>query len=136
MGLPVELALDIMAFADYKPPKGKLNIPHDPLHPSNGAALRQYLKYCWQSMVRCYTMATELGMDPIDPEDTFNGINWKNLVGEAIIDLFGHHKDQGHYNCFDLEFPEEKLPRVWYKNESVSDDDAPRGWRGPFTFFV
>ncbi|KAJ5377006.1 hypothetical protein N7509_013892 [Penicillium cosmopolitanum] len=99
-GLPMELALEIMKFADYKTPKSKLDPPHDPLHPANREALGQYLKYCWKTLVLYYTMATEIGMDPLDrmnQSDRSNKFNWKNLVGDAIIDLFDHRKDR-HYD--------------------------------------
>ncbi|CAI7590724.1 unnamed protein product [Penicillium pancosmium] len=136
-GLPMELALEIMKFADYKTPKSKLDPPHDPLHPANREALGQYLKYCWKTLVLCYTMATEIGMDPLDrmdQSDRSNKINWKNLVGDAIIDLFDHRKDRRY--DWRYEFSRELPPRIWYKKEGVSDDDAPAGWRGPFTTFV
>ena len=139
MGLSVELALEIMKFANYKTPKSKLDPPHDPLHPANREALGQYLKYCWKTLVLCYTMATEIGMDPLDRmehADGDEGINWKNLVGDAIIDLFGHHKDRRNGRWHELDFDGQKLPRVWYKKECVSDDEAPLGWRGPYTIFV
>lgn len=93
----MELALEIMKFADYKTPKSKLDPPHDPLHPANREALGQYLKYCWKTLVLYYTMATEIGMDPLDrmnQSDRSNKFNWKNLVGDAIIDLFDHRKDR------------------------------------------
>jgi hypothetical protein len=141
MGLPAELALEIMKFADYKSPKGKLDPPHDPLHPMNREALGQYLKYCWKTLVLCYTMATEIGMDPLDrmnPDHRDHScLNWKNLVGDAIVDLFGHHKDRrdGHWSK-SLTYDVDKLPRIWYKKDTVSDDDTPTGWRGPFTTFV
>ncbi|PLB46669.1 hypothetical protein P170DRAFT_511364 [Aspergillus steynii IBT 23096] len=134
-GLPVELALDVMDFAGYRPPRGRLGVPHDPMHPGNREALGQYLKYCWQTMVRCYTLATEMGMDPVGSMNAGEGMNWKNFVADAIVDLFGHHKDGRKHHWTEVEFVE-KLPRVWYKKESVSDDDAPDGWRGPFTTFV
>ncbi|KAJ5974556.1 hypothetical protein N7481_011766 [Penicillium waksmanii] len=139
MGLPVESALEIMKFANYKTPKSKLDPPQDPLHPANREALGQYLKYCWKTLVLCYTMAIEIGMDPLDRiehADRDEGINWKNLVGDTIIDLFGHHKDRRKGRLNELEFDGQKLPRAWYKQESVSDDDAPIGWRGPYTIFV
>lgn len=44
-GLPVELALDIIEFADYTPTQG-LNVSRDPFHPSNRDELHRYLKYC------------------------------------------------------------------------------------------
>lgn len=121
-GLPVEIALDIMEFADYKPPKSKLNTPHDPLHPSNREELGKYLKYCWQTMVRCYTMATELGMDPVTREDAFDGMNWKNIVSDAIISLF----DQDYYS----------LRQVWHEKRTLEDPEVNEDYQGPFTFFI
>lgn len=56
-------------------------------------AFGRYLKYCWQTLVRCYSMATKLGMDPEDVKYPVNDTKWKNLVGNDIIDLFSYHKD-------------------------------------------
>lgn len=117
-----------MAFADYKPPVGKFNVPHEPLHQSNRTALGGYLKNCWQTMVRCYTMATELGMDPVDFENSRSSINWKNPVGDVVIDLFGHHKDKGNCSWVEREHMEQRCCRVWYEKETVSDDEAR--WAG------
>lgn len=76
-GLPVELALDIMEFADYTP-KRRLNVPHDPFHPSNRNELDRYIKYCWQLLVRCDMMARELDMK----------INWEDQVTYCICQLW------------------------------------------------
>lgn len=43
----VEFADMILDGADYVP-RRRLPIPHDPLHPDNGAELNKYLDYCWQ----------------------------------------------------------------------------------------
>lgn len=75
-------------------------------------------------------------MDLVEPELTHEGMNWKCLVADTIIELFGHHKDKREHDWSDWEFPAEKLPKVWYNKYTISDDDAPVGWRGPFTEFV
>lgn len=77
MGLPVELAMQIMEFAGYEP-KRRLKIPHDPFHASNKEELAQYLKYCWQILVRCDMMAKVLDMK----------IDWEKQVAKCIIGLW------------------------------------------------
>ncbi|KAF2116488.1 hypothetical protein BDV96DRAFT_644923 [Lophiotrema nucula] len=44
-GLPAELALQVLDFADYRP-YGRLPIRDDPLHPDNSEELAKYLRYC------------------------------------------------------------------------------------------
>ena len=53
--LLLELVMIIMEFADYKP-RRTLEVPHDPLHPTNRKALDQYLEHCWQSILWCDMM--------------------------------------------------------------------------------
>ncbi|KAJ5259574.1 hypothetical protein N7478_012555 [Penicillium angulare] len=62
MGLPAELSIEILDFADYSP-KGRVKIPHDPFHPENRERLAKYLRYCWQLLVRCDMLIRELGMN-------------------------------------------------------------------------
>lgn len=76
-GLPIELAFDVMEFADYTP-KWRLNVPHDPFHPSNREELDRYLKYCWQLVVRCDVVAKGLSMK----------IYWEDLVTDCISQLW------------------------------------------------
>ncbi|KAJ5288719.1 hypothetical protein N7478_001749 [Penicillium angulare] len=83
LGIPVELALDILISADYEERPRKLKVPRHPLH-----ALGKYLKYCWQTLVRCSAMAAEVVMHPENPEYASTGMNWKSLVEDAIVDLF------------------------------------------------
>lgn len=59
-GLPDELVLDIMEFPDYTPAQ-RLNVSGDPFHPSSRDELHQYLKYCWQLLVRRDMIAKEVG---------------------------------------------------------------------------
>ena len=59
-------SFDLLMFADYNAQPHVLKVPYDPLHPCNREALGRYLKYCWQTLIRCYSMATKLGMDPKD----------------------------------------------------------------------
>ncbi|KAJ5148124.1 60S ribosomal protein L43 [Penicillium atrosanguineum] len=83
-GLPVELALDIMEFADYIP-KRKLNVAHDPFHSDNKEQLAQYLSYCWQLLVRCDMMANELSMK----------IDWEETVTDCIGQLWEAEEAMG-----------------------------------------
>lgn len=54
-GLPMEIVLMIMNFADYKPERA-LKVPHDPLHPINRAEMNQYLDECWKIIIGCDIM--------------------------------------------------------------------------------
>lgn len=83
-GLPVELALEIMAFADYTP-KQRLKVLRDPFHPSNREELNQYLKYCWQLLVRCDVVAKEVGKK----------IDWEQAVARCMNTLWD---DRGDWN--------------------------------------
>ena len=78
-GLPVELALDIMELAGYKP-KRRLEIPHDPFHPSNREEFSRYLTYCWQIIVRCDMMGKALGME----------IRWQEFVADILFLFFDY----------------------------------------------
>jgi hypothetical protein len=77
-GLPPELALTILEFAEYVP-YGKLDIADDPLHPENEMELRRYLSYYWQLLVRCDMLAKAGG----------KRISWINEVKEVIWQLWG-----------------------------------------------
>lgn len=107
--------------------------------PANREALGQYLKQCWKTLALCYTIMTEIGMNPVgrmDQDNLDEYFNWRDLVGDTIIDLFSHHKDQ-RKDVSGLQFRGKKLPRrKWYKKSIVKDWDAPMGWRGPYTRFV
>lgn len=76
-GLPVELAVEIMALAEYEPSR-RLKVPHDPFHRDNRKELVEYLKYCWQVLVRCDMMARAL--DIVIP--------WVGLVTQCIVQLW------------------------------------------------
>lgn len=89
--LPTELVMEIMELAEYEP-KRRLNTPHDPFHPSNRAELGEYLKYCWQILVRCDMMAKALDMK----------IEWKDLVSSCIVKLWGS-KECGHATWYKLQ---------------------------------
>ncbi|KAK3898227.1 hypothetical protein C8A05DRAFT_19145 [Staphylotrichum tortipilum] len=84
-GLPMELVLEIMAFAGYAP-RGRLQVPHDPFHPENREELAKYLRFCWEVLVRCDMMAVALGM----------AIPWRDLVSNTLVQLL---------SC---------VPRRWY----------------------
>ncbi|KAJ5223293.1 hypothetical protein N7468_007835 [Penicillium chermesinum] len=58
-GLPLEIVFMVMEFADYNA-KRVLEVPHDPLHPANRAALDHYLDQCWQIIIGCNIMNDEL----------------------------------------------------------------------------
>lgn len=77
-GLPVEVAMSIIEFADYTP-RRKLKVPHDPLHRDNGEELAKYLEYCWQLVIRCDMMGKALGMD----------IPWQEMVSQCILSFWG-----------------------------------------------
>lgn len=125
-GLPVELALDIMELANYEPAHRKLDPPHDPLHPSNREQLGKYLKYCWQTMVRCSLMMKELGFDPVNGGEEERGMNWTSMVQKCIIELFGHEKDKGHGS--DLRpwrISNQRSNRIWYLNKDIDEEGYP-----------
>lgn len=76
-GLPVELAVRVMHFMNYKA-KRRLTIPNDPFHPGNKEELVKYLKYCWKLLVCCEVMAKALGMH----------INWREEVSQSLVELW------------------------------------------------
>jgi hypothetical protein len=90
MGLPVELALDIMELAGYER-KRRLKIEHDPLHLENREELAQYLKNCWQILIRCDMMASEVVLD----------IPWYDEVAGCSVDL--------------IDSKDCKLRKKWFK---------------------
>ncbi|KAJ5983678.1 hypothetical protein N7481_005777 [Penicillium waksmanii] len=125
-GLPVELALDIMEFANYEPVHRKLDPPHDPLHPSNREELGKYLKYCWQTMVRCFMLMKELGFDPVNGGREDPGMNWKSMIQDCIIELFGHEKDRGHDGDLEIWWtPDQRGDRIWYRNRRPDEEGYP-----------
>jgi hypothetical protein len=77
-GLPLELVLTILDFAEYTPTR-RLEILHDAPHPGNRDELRKYLTFCWQLMLRCEVMARALG----------SAIDWKKLVSNIIMEFWG-----------------------------------------------
>lgn len=99
-GLPVELTMDIMDLAGYEP-KRRLQIPHDPLHPSNREELSQYLTYCWQIIVRCDMVRKSLGME----------VRWQEFVADIIIGFFDYRNARVYGNrrkswgCWDRDEP-------------------------------
>ena len=68
----------IMDFADYKAER-VLEVPHDPLRPTNRAALDEYLDQWWQIIVGCNIINDELGMDRTD---------WPGELRWVMNDLF------------------------------------------------
>ncbi|KAJ5606029.1 hypothetical protein N7510_008810, partial [Penicillium lagena] len=85
-GLPMELTMDIMELAGYEP-RRRLEIPHDPFHPSNREEFSRYLKYCWQIIVRCDMMRKAFGKE----------MRWQEFVADIIIGFF----DFRHAPCYD-----------------------------------
>ncbi|KAL0944382.1 uncharacterized protein CTRU02_202269 [Colletotrichum truncatum] len=87
LGLPTEIAIEIMDAAGYVPTR-RLEEPHDPLHPSNREELRKYLDYCWNILVRCEVMSRWLG----------DKIPWDIIVSRTLIELVGekHHTHGTH----------------------------------------
>lgn len=85
-GLPCEIVVMIMDFADYKPTR-VLKIPHDPLHPANRAELDRYLDQCWQIIIGCSIMNNECGEYPID---------WPDIVLGRVKYLF-HRSERPSY---------------------------------------
>lgn len=77
-GLPVELALMILEFADYKPQR-RLSVPDDPLHIDNRLELRKYLTYCWEVLVRANMLVRFHGYT----------IDWDSSVRWCLWMLFG-----------------------------------------------
>lgn len=84
-GLPYEIVVMIMDFADYKA-KRVLKIPHDPLHPANRAELDLYLDQCWQMIIGCSIMNNTIGEYPID---------WQDIVQGRVRYIF--HKSEKHF---------------------------------------
>lgn len=121
-GLPMELALDIMKLADYNHFDRQLDPPHDPLHPSNREELGKHLKYCWQTMVRCYMITKELGLDPINGGEYEPGMNWTGSVAECIVELFGHPKDEGHSKSKESD---QRPDRIWYTTKTCDEEGFP-----------
>ncbi|KAJ5759131.1 hypothetical protein N7520_006287 [Penicillium odoratum] len=76
-GLPAELCLDVIEFADYTPSR-RMTTADDPLHMDNSCELRKYLKYCWQLLVRV-DMLMRLKNEEID---------WEHAVKECVWRLF------------------------------------------------
>lgn len=100
MGFPAELTMDIMDLAGYEP-KRRLQIPHDPPHPSNREELSRYLTYCWQIIVRCDMMRKAIGME----------VHWQEFVADIIIGFFDYRNARRHGNrrkswgCWDRDEP-------------------------------
>ncbi|KAF2463437.1 uncharacterized protein BDR25DRAFT_319960 [Lindgomyces ingoldianus] len=77
-GLPAELALLVLDFANYTPQR-RLLVPDDPLHPENGEQLRKYLSYCWNLLVRTDMLLKANG----------SWIDWEYEVTDVIHQLWG-----------------------------------------------
>ncbi|KAF9741415.1 hypothetical protein PMIN04_000801 [Paraphaeosphaeria minitans] len=78
-GLPVELALQVIAKAEYVP-VGRLPIRDDPFHLANAEELRKYISYCWKLLVRLEMLYKE----------SVHGLtlDWEAEVSHALYRLF------------------------------------------------
>ncbi|MCJ1327660.1 hypothetical protein MMC10_004332 [Thelotrema lepadinum] len=83
VGMPKELVLDIMDFAEYEV-QARLKVLDDPLHPDNSEELYNYLSYCWRMLVQCEVLADVCGKP----------ISWENEVRECILHLFFDYPDR------------------------------------------
>ena len=76
-GLPIELALMILEFADYTPRRRR--VPDDLLHQDNRGELQKYLTYCWELLVRANMLVRFHG----------HSIDWDSLVRWRLSMSFG-----------------------------------------------
>jgi hypothetical protein len=91
-GLPSELALEVLEYANYYP-YCSLVVKDDPLHPKNREELERVLDYCWQLMVR-FDMLWKANGTCID---------WDLEVADAIFDMWGVQQPQmvqRYYECY------------------------------------
>ncbi|KAL5387878.1 hypothetical protein DPSP01_003276 [Paraphaeosphaeria sporulosa] len=93
-GLPVELALQILATAEYEP-VGRLPIRDDPFHAANAEELKKYISYCWKLLVRLEMLYKE----------SVHGLtlDWEAEVSHALYRLF----NMGGPSLFTNVFPED-----------------------------
>ncbi|KLJ11279.1 hypothetical protein EMPG_13452 [Blastomyces silverae] len=110
-GLPTELGMMVLEFANYEPHHRAI-VHDDPLHIENAAELRKYLSFCWQLLVRCDVLAKACG----------KRVDWVGEVTQCIFHLFGvkYPKmfDFGVDNGFNDEFRDWKgneIERCWIK---------------------
>jgi hypothetical protein len=76
-GLPTELALQVLRWAEYKP-AGRLWHRDDPLHAENAEELKKYLSFCWNMLVRIEMLVRECGKN----------LDWESEVANAMCVLF------------------------------------------------
>ncbi|KAL3468158.1 hypothetical protein BJX64DRAFT_85219 [Aspergillus heterothallicus] len=96
LGLPAELALDIIELAEYEP-RRRLKVEHDPLHLENREELGKYLKFCWQILVRCDLMANEVGME----------IPWHDTIGKCLVGFLNYKDCKWDSRWFKKHFEED-----------------------------
>lgn len=85
---------------------GRLNEPHDPLHPSNREELGRYFTYCWRVLVNCDMMAKALGMK----------LPWEELLGDCIVDFFSDDEcGRGRFFWQPVNGHYDILPKVFVK---------------------
>ena len=76
LGLPMEVILEIMKYAEYTPQRG-LYVANDPLCWENRDELAKYLTCCWLLLVRCDMMAKEMKIE----------IDWTSAVEHCLARL-------------------------------------------------
>ncbi|KAF3031229.1 hypothetical protein E8E12_001455 [Didymella heteroderae] len=76
-GLPTELALQILEWAEYKS-TGRLWHRDDPLHAKNAVELTKYLRFCWKVLVRIDMLVQDCGKT----------LDWASEVADAMCVLF------------------------------------------------
>ncbi|KAF2639275.1 hypothetical protein P280DRAFT_519467 [Massarina eburnea CBS 473.64] len=76
--VPTELALQILADADFTP-KRLIPVPNDPLHVDNSVQLHTYIGYCWKVLVRVEMLLNANG----------SWADWEHEVTDALFELFG-----------------------------------------------
>lgn len=103
-GLPTELCLSVLEFAEYTPWRRSL-ISDDPLHKDNAPELRKYLSYCWQILVRGDMLMRSKG-ETIDWENAVEWCIWRLFIdpNQKLLELkrcreMGLELDE-HYSAF------------------------------------
>jgi hypothetical protein len=95
-GLPTELALQVLRWAEYKPAR-RLWHRDDPLHAENTEELKKYLRFCWKILVRIEMLVRECGKN----------LDWESEVANAM--------------CVLLELGKAGRPRGRYRQRAMCD---------------
>jgi hypothetical protein len=68
----------------------------------------------------------ELGFDPVNGGEEEPGMNWKSMIQDCIIALFGHEKDKGHSGDLGLWWiKNQRRDRIWYRNKGLEEEGYP-----------